>query len=250
MTARASDGQFTGVLGAGDERSLAVKAETKIYKTALVGLDRASGYARGLVAGDQFQGIAYEHVDNTSGANGAKNAVVYKKGEFPFALSGAAKTMIGRPIFASDDATVTLAGAGNSYIGRITDVPEANVVLVEIDPMHRLTQTISVPLSSSAAAATKNYVGSFRTPIVVVNVGVSFETLPDVGALNVGTDDADPDEIVDAFDLTTLTAGDVSNMTLAGSAVAANTRIFATVGKATSTAGVCGGLTMEYFPMP
>lgn len=166
--ARTSDGQLTRVIGAGDERSLAVKALTTIYKTALVGLEAASGYARGLVAGDKFMGVAFEHVDNSAGGNGGKNVVMYKKGVFPFPLAGAAKTDIGKPIFASDDETVSLDGTGKSYIGYVDDVPDANLVMVAIDPRAvafsdplDLTESagVSVPTpTADAHAATKEYV--------------------------------------------------------------------------------------------
>jgi hypothetical protein len=231
-------------------RQLAVKASTKIYRGALVGLDRATGYARALTSVDQFQGIAMQQADNSSGAAGAISVPLYTAGQFKFSLSGAAVTDIGKPVFASADDTLTLLGAAASYIGRIVDVPESGVVIVEIDPQRRFTQTVNVPLSSLTTAATKNAVACFSTPIVVVKAQVWFETKPDAGALNVGTDDTDPDEIVDAFALTGLTNGDPSNLTLAGSSVAANTRIFALVGQASSTAGVGGGLALEVYQLP
>ena len=49
-------------------RTLAVKASTHVYKGAFVGL--SGGFARGLVAGDAFAGVAYEEADNTAGADG------------------------------------------------------------------------------------------------------------------------------------------------------------------------------------
>jgi len=231
-------------------RTLAVKASTTIYRGSLVGIDRAGGYARPLNAADQFQGIAYEQCDNSSGSNGDREVTIFTQGDFEFSLSGAAKTDIGKPIFASDENTLTFSGASGSYIGVIVDVPSSGTVIVRIDPQRRLTHTVTVPLSSSTSAATSNPVACFSTAVIIVKAQVWFETKPDAGALDVGTDDADPDEIVDNFDLTTLTNGDPSNLTLAGTSVAANTRLWAKVGQAGSTAGVGGGLAVEYFALP
>ena len=231
-------------------RTLAVKAATTIYRGGLVGLDRASGYVRPLQAGDQFQGLAYEQCDNSSGSNGDREVILFTQGDFESSLSGASKTDIGRPVFASDDNTLTLSGGNASYIGQIIDVPANGQIIVRIDPQKRLTHTITVPLSSQTDSDTSNPVAAFGTKVVIVKAQVWFETKPDAGSLNVGTDNSDPDEIVDNFNLTTLTNGSPSNLTLVGTTVAANTRIWAKVSAATSSAGVGGGLSIEYYPLP
>src|SRR5262245_7990124 len=99
-------------------RSLKVKASAHVFKNAFVGIDRASGYARGLVAGDLFAGVAYEEADNSSGANGDKVCRVYTMGDFQALVGGAAQADAGKPVFASDDGTLTFAGGSNaSYVG-------------------------------------------------------------------------------------------------------------------------------------
>lgn len=231
-------------------RTLAVKASTTIYRGSLIGLDRAGGYARPLAATDQFQGLCYEQCDNSTGSDGDREVTAFTQGDFVFTLSGAAKTDIGRPVFANDDNTLTFTGGAASYIGQIVDVPSTGSVIVRIDPQRRLTHTITVPLSSSTTAATSNPVACFSTPVVIVKAQVWFETKPDAGALDVGTDNTDPDEIVDNFTLTGLTNGAASNLTLIGSTVAANTRIWAKIGQASATAGVGGGLAIEYAYLP
>jgi len=231
-------------------RTLAVKALAVIYRGALVGLDRLCGCARPLQAADQFQGLAYEKCDNAAGADGGREVTIFTEGDFEFALAGATKTAIGRPVFATDDNTLTFAGGSASYVGRIVDVPAAGSIIVRIDPQRRFTANVCVPLASSTAAAAKNPVGCWSTPIVVVKAQCWFETKPDQGALDVGADAADPDEIVDSFNLTTLVDGTPSNLILAGTTVAANTRLWASVGQANAAAGVGGGLAIEYFPLP
>ncbi len=228
-------------------RTLAVKAGEIIYRGALVGLDRTSGYVRPLQAGDQFQGLAYEHCDNSSGSNGDREIILFTQGDFEFALSGVTKSSIGKPVFATDDNTLTLSGSNGSYVGKIVDVPVTGKIILRIDPQRRLTHTITVPLQSQTGSSTSNPVGTFSSDIIVVAVRVWFETVPDAGSLDVGTDNTDPDEIVDNFDLSTLTAHQPSNLTLAGTSVSANTRIWAKVGAANSTAGVGGGLSLEYY---
>lgn len=42
-----------------------VDDNANIFKGALVGRKRATGYARPLVAGDEFLGVAYKQADNT-----------------------------------------------------------------------------------------------------------------------------------------------------------------------------------------
>lgn len=178
-------------------RTLAVKASTTIYRGSLVGVDRANGYARALDAGDQFQGLAYEQCDNSSGSNGDREVTLFTQGDFEFALAGTTKTAIGRAVFASDDNTLTLSGGSACYVGLIVDVPATGSIIVRIDPQRRLTKTVTVPLASSTTAASKNAVTCFSTDIVVVKAQVWFETKPDAGALDIGTDASDPDEVVD-----------------------------------------------------
>jgi len=231
-------------------RTLAVKAATRIYRGALVGLDRATGYTRPLEATDLFQGVAYAQCDNAAGASGDREVILFTQGDFELTLAGASRTHIGRPVFASDDCTLLLSGATAAYIGQIIDVPAAGRAIVRIDPLRRLTQTLTAPLESKTGAATSNPVACFSVPVIAVKATTWFETKPDAGILDVGTDNADPDELVNAFNLTTLTNGTPTSLTLAGTLVPANTRLWAKVSAATATAGAGGGFALEFFPLP
>lgn len=234
-------------------RALKVKAATKIYKGAFVGIDRASGFVRGLAAGDLFAGIAYEECDNTAGANGDKSCRVYTQGDFHCTLSGAVQADAGRPVFASDDETLTLAGGGaGSYAGRCVDVPSSDRVIVRIEPLDiaQEIRTVSVPLSSLTTGQTTNPVLICTRRTVVLSAHVSFNTKPDAGNLDVGTGNTNPTEIVSAFALTGLTNHVPSALTIVSGVVAANTRIWARVGQASSTAGVGGTLTLRYIEVP
>lgn len=112
-------------------RQYAVASGAHVYKGGFVGLN-ASGYARALVAGDRCVGIAYEEADNTGGADAATRVRVFTLGDFPHTLAGAALADIGRPVYASADDTLTLAAAGNSFVGWVVDRPSANAVIVRL----------------------------------------------------------------------------------------------------------------------
>ncbi len=112
-------------------RRYAVAAGGHVYKGGFVGLN-GSGYARALAAGDRCIGIAYEEADNTGGADGAAHVRVYTLGDFLHGLTGATVADIGRPVYASADDTLTLAAAGNSFVGWVADRPSANTVIVRL----------------------------------------------------------------------------------------------------------------------
>jgi len=113
-------------------RSFEVAAAAHIYKGALIGLN-TSGYARALVAGDAFVGIAYEEADNSSGTNGAESVRVYTQGDFGHALAGAAQAQVGDAVYASADDTLTFTATSNSYVGVAVDVPSSGNVIVRLD---------------------------------------------------------------------------------------------------------------------
>lgn len=234
-------------------RALKVKAATRVYKGGFVGFDRATGYIRGLSAGDLFAGIAYEESDNSTGANGDRSCRLYTQGDFQAVLAGAVQTDVGKPVFASADDTLTFAGGGPaSYVGRCVDVPVAGKVIVRVEPLwlSQDIRTASVPLQSLTTALTTNAVLITQRPILVLSAHVVFNTKPDVGNLDVGTGNTNPTEIVTAFSLPSLTNHVPTTLTLVNPSVVATTRIWARVGQATTTAGVGGMLTLRYIELP
>ncbi|HSW47006.1 MAG TPA: hypothetical protein VLM89_15695 [Phycisphaerae bacterium] len=114
-------------------RSLPVKGGAHIRKGGFVGL--SGGYARPLVAGDVFAGIAYEELNNT-GVDGALAARVFTLGDFELALAGADRVNNRGPLFASDDETLTASASGNSFVGYQIDVPGTNraVLRIQVTP--------------------------------------------------------------------------------------------------------------------
>jgi hypothetical protein len=116
----------------GDMNDLPVKASTTIYEGAAVGL--SSGYARGLVAGDEFQGFATKKADNSSGDAAAINVRVKKKGCIQLPVTGVSGvTDVGDTVYASADGTFTLTSSGNSAIGKIIRYISSTTVVVAFE---------------------------------------------------------------------------------------------------------------------
>lgn len=98
--------------------SLPVIAADIIFEGAMVG-DNASGFARPLVAGDPFRGVALRKVDNTLGAAGDKRVEVNTDCFLELPISALAITDVGKQVFASDDDTFTLTQSTNTCIGYV-----------------------------------------------------------------------------------------------------------------------------------
>lgn len=112
-----------------------VKASTTIYQHTFVG-DDGSGYARGLVAGDPFRGLAKVQADNSAGAAAAINVEVYDRIKVQLAISGLAITDVGKDVYASDDQTATLTSTSNSYIGKVIKYLSSGVGIVELQTVN------------------------------------------------------------------------------------------------------------------
>jgi hypothetical protein len=110
--------------------------------------------------------------------------------------------------------------------------------------------SVNVPLVSSTTGATTNGVLITQRAVKITSAQVSFNTVPNSGNLDVGTDNTNPTQIVSAFNLATLTAHVPANLGLVGRDAAKNVRIWARVGQATTTAGVGGLLTVRFFELP
>ena len=118
-----------------------VDDNVKIYKGALVGINAATGYARALVAADQFAGIAYEQADNTGAGHtaGGIRVRLHQAIDVVHTLNGVTATDIGKVVYASDDGTLTLTAAGNSRVGRIVAIEGTNLVRVRCQPVASLS---------------------------------------------------------------------------------------------------------------
>ena len=112
-------------------RAFQLEAGKHIYRGALVGL-AISGYARPLIAGDKFVGVAYEEMANDDGKDDDCCIRIYTLGDFGLPLAGATIADIGRPVFASSDDAVTFVEGGNSYVGLMQDFVQDGEILLRL----------------------------------------------------------------------------------------------------------------------
>lgn len=107
-----------------------------IYKGALVGLNSSTGYARPLVAGDLFIGVAYRKADNsvTGHTAGGIRVRLHQDVDIVHTLTGIANSNVGATIYASADDTLSLTSTSNSRLGVIVGKPAGNTARVRTQP--------------------------------------------------------------------------------------------------------------------
>jgi hypothetical protein len=148
MTTLAVDTPRAWVLG--DYESYPVIANDIIYEGAAVG-DNGSGYARPLVAGDPFLGFAEINVDNTGGSAGDKRVRVKREGALQVAVTSVAITDVGKPVYASDDATFLLTQSTNSLIGVVRGFVSSGIAIVDFEA-NELRKITAITDSTGATA--------------------------------------------------------------------------------------------------
>jgi len=130
MTALSANTPLTIIRG---EQSQAPQGVVAIYEGAILGRD-STGYARGPVAGDKFWGHAMEYYDNTGGSAGDHHIQrLTGRYRLEVTLASASVLDVGKPLFASDDATYTLDPVGNSRVGVVERYVTTNTVIALFD---------------------------------------------------------------------------------------------------------------------
>lgn len=146
--------------------TLGVKAAVTFYKTGAVTIDQSGGAGDGYAqnGGDDattlFVGMAIDEVDNSAGANGALNVRVMTGKVWPFAASGAsAATWTARPVYLSDDQTVTLNATSTNkvLVGTVDKVESATRVLVRTLPYTPISLRASLAEDSLQVYPLINY---------------------------------------------------------------------------------------------
>jgi len=112
-----------------------VKAATKIYEGAAVGLYGSDGSARGLVAGDIFLGFAEAQADNSAGLIGAINVRVIDHGKIELDVTSVAATDVGASVYATADGTFALTGQEESRVGTVCEFVSAGVAVVKFNAL-------------------------------------------------------------------------------------------------------------------
>lgn len=122
-----------------NELSVPVKASTKIWKGAMVGVD-ATGYAIEMVdtAGVKFLGVAIDEADNSSGSSGDIEVKLQMNVRIKIACSSADQTWVGKKAYAVDDNTVALENTvtNNRLVGMVTrfiSATQIEVMMVSVD---------------------------------------------------------------------------------------------------------------------
>jgi hypothetical protein len=168
---------------------LPVDDNVKIYKGALVGRNRATGYARALTAGDEFLGVAYRQADNTAAGHAAGGITVrlHQAVDIVHALSGVVNGDIGKDVYASADDTLTLSPAGNSRVGRIVAVEAANVARVRCEPIAGLGGVLeNGPVVSLADASATLTLDHMNRTLLMANTDARTLTLPPAATVRAG----------------------------------------------------------------
>lgn len=168
---------------------LPVDDNVVIYKGALVGRNRATGYARPLVAGDEFLGVAYRQVDNTVAGHtaGGLRVRLHQALDIVHAVSGVVQGDIGRVVYASADDTLTLSSAGNSRIGRVVAVESTNVARVRCQPVTmQMGAHEGWPVVTLADAAATLTLDHINRVLLIGNTAARTLTLPAVASVRAG----------------------------------------------------------------
>lgn len=160
----------------GKINELPVAASTTIYEGAAVG-DNASGYARGLVAGDPFRGIAESQADNSAGSAADINVRVITKGLVQLAVTSVAITDVGANVYASADGTFLLTAGSNSLIGMVYRHVSSGVCIVELaitgvapPPSHVVVFAGEHTTAGGAAAEDITVTGALATDLAIVTI--------------------------------------------------------------------------------
>lgn len=124
-----------------------VAASTTLYQGTMA-FQTAAGYADDDTGAGQngFAGIVRNKVDNSAGSAGDKKAELYKVGIFELQGSGFAQTDVGRPVFATDNFTVTTTRTANSvHVGEVVEYVSSTKVMVRIRTKQEPESAIADP---------------------------------------------------------------------------------------------------------
>jgi hypothetical protein len=168
---------------------LPVDDNVKVFRNAFVGRNRATGYARPLVAGDEFLGIAYRQADNTVAGHAAGKIDVrlHQSLDIVHALSGAGLGDVGKDVYASADDTLTLSPVGNSRVGRVTALEGANLARVRCAPVMNVSGVLEgAPATVLADASATLTLDHMNRVLLIGNTAARTLTLPPVAAVRAG----------------------------------------------------------------
>lgn len=168
---------------------LPVDDDVVIYKGALVGRNRTTGYARALVAGDEFLGVAYRQADNTVSGHtaGGISVRLHQHIDIVHALTSVATGDIGKDVYASADDTITLDGKSNSRIGRIVAVEGTNLARVRCQPVLSLSGALeNAPVDVLSDASATITLDQLNRTLLMANTATRTVSLPAAATARAG----------------------------------------------------------------
>lgn len=126
-------------------RSVPVAASTILYEGTMCFEDAGGDFTGTVLENGSFGGIVCETVDNSAGADAAKNADVYTTGDFELAMDTTSLVAadIGKPVYAVDNFTVTETATDLVPVGVIVKVISTSRALISI---HGLGERDTGPL--------------------------------------------------------------------------------------------------------
>lgn len=169
----------------GTQTTVPVKASAQIYLGAAVGF--TSGYARGLIAGDDFAGFALENKLGTT--DGAVNCAVSPAGKVSLSISSIAVTDIGKPVYASADGTFTLTQGSNSKIGTVSRWVSTGVAIVNYGAQGAGADLtgVTVLTDSSGGATADGTIGAVTLATAITNSSGSAASDGTIGVVTLPT---------------------------------------------------------------
>lgn len=138
--------QVIKMRGPARRRKVPVAADAVLYEGTMCFEDAGGDFAGAVVEDGSFGGIVIKAVDNTGGTDasaggfGAKFAEVYVSGEFLLPMNSTTLTAadIGKPLYGSDNYTLTETATDLVPVGNVTEVVSSSLAWVAI---HGLGET-------------------------------------------------------------------------------------------------------------
>lgn len=111
---------------------LPVKATTHLFEG--VALGNSSGYAQELADGDEFLGFAAREADNSSGASGDIDVLVYQKGSILLTVTGVDSVDdVDKVVYCTGPNTFSLTDSGSdTAVGKVRRVVDTTLGLAMV----------------------------------------------------------------------------------------------------------------------
>ncbi|MFO0840513.1 MAG: hypothetical protein U1D55_18555 [Phycisphaerae bacterium] len=166
-----------------------VDVSTVIYKGAFVGRNRSTGYARPLVIGDEYLGIAYRQANNNySGATaGGISVRLHQRIDIVHTVAGVAIADLGRDVYAIDDSTLITTPLSGSRVGKIVGIEGTNLARVRCETIFGLAGVVdNLPIIQLADASATLTLDHMNRLLLIANTAARTLTLPPVATVRAG----------------------------------------------------------------